>query len=284
MFEIPEHSLPPGFLDTVADPPARPATPRPAATIVLLRDGSAGLEVLLMRRHRASGFVPGAWVFPGGTVDAADSGPALYERIRGLSADPVPDASFWSAALRELFEETGVLLARHAGADGPRRSPTGTGGGPEDEWAPDAGSDRRVEGLRRRLMDGSATLLDVLDDLDVMLDAQGTVHIAHWVTPVVEPRRYDTHFFAAALPDGRAATPDPREMTEGAWLTPRDALARFEQGTLPMVFPTVKTVQSLRGFESVEHALSALRGGPVPRILPRLVRTERGVAIVVDEP
>lgn len=290
MFEIPETNLPPGFVDTVDDPPARPATPRPAATVILLRDGAEGLEVLLMRRHRSSGFVPGAWVFPGGRVDSADSGPALYERIRGLPSDPVPDSAFWSAALRELFEETGVLLAR--GDDGGRPGPISVGGanagradaGRAGRWVPDAGSDRRVEALRRRLMDGTATLLDVLDELDAVLDAEGVVHIAHWVTPVVEPRRYDTHFFAAALPAGRSARPDPREMTEAAWLGPREALARFEQGTLPMVFPTVKTLQTLQPYESVEHALPALRNVPVPRILPRLVRTEGGVAIVVDEP
>lgn len=266
MFEIPESRLPEGFAETVSDPPARPATPRPAATLVLLRDGADGPEALLMRRQRSSGFVPGAWVFPGGRVDPSDSGPALYERIEGLPTDPVPDSSFWTAALREVFEETGVLLAR----DG------------EGEWVPDA-SDRRVERLRRGLMEETTTLADLLEDLDAALDVSGMVHIAHWVTPVVEPRRYDTHFFAAALPPGRSARPDPREMTEAAWLAPKQALARFEQGELPMVFPTVKTLQSLSGCDSVEHVLDAFREREVPRTLPRLVRTEGGVAIVVDD-
>lgn len=267
MFEIPEDRLPPGFAETVSTPPARPAAPRPAATIVLLREGERGPEALLMRRHRSSGFVPGAWVFPGGRVDAADSGPALYERIDGLSTDPEPDVGFWTAALRELFEETGVLLARGAGGD----------------WSADAASDRRLERLRRALMDGSASLMDVLEEVDATLDAEALVHIAHWVTPVVEPRRYDTHFFAARLPDGRVVEPDPREMSEATWLAPAAALARFERGELPMVFPTVKTLEGLRGYDSVEHALMSLRHRQVPRILPRLVRTDGGVAIVVDE-
>lgn len=267
MFEIPEERLPPGFVDTIEEVPSRPATPRPAATITLLRDGGSGPEVLLMRRHRSSGFVPGAWVFPGGRVDAADSGPALYERIQGLPRPVVPDAAYWSAGIRELFEETGVLLAR-AG---------------EDEWVADALADRRVARLRQDLMEGTATLLDVVEALDCRLDAGGTVHLAHWITPVVEPRRYDTHFFAAALPPGRTAAPDAREMTEAAWLTPAAALARFEQGDLPMVFPTVKTLEALRGYASVEHLLDALRHRPVSPILPRLVRTARGVGIVVDD-
>lgn len=267
MFEIPEERLPPGFAETVEDPPVRPVSARPAATIVLLRDGDAALEVLLMRRHQGSGFVPGAWVFPGGRVDTADSRPALHERIRGLRSDPVPPAPFWTAALRELFEETGVLLARDgAGA-----------------WTVDATASRRMAALRHKLMEGSATLLDVLESSDLTLDLEDTVHAAHWITPVVERRRYDTHFFAAALPQGRTVSVDPREMTEAVWLEPGAALARFEAGDLPMVFPTVKTLELLADFDSVEHALSALGSRQVSPILPRLVRTERGVGIVVEE-
>lgn len=265
MFEIPESRLPKGFVETVESPPAQPVAPRPAATVVPLRDGPDGPEALLMCRHRSSGFVPGAWVFPGGRVDTGDSGPALYERIAGLSSDPTPDSWFWAAALRELFEETGVLLAR-----------TGGGG-----WVPDAGH-RRMSQFRRKLLDETLTLADVLEELDASLDVEMMVHVAHWVTPVVERRRYDTHFFVAAMPPDRAVSADPREMTEAAWLTPAAALARFERGDLPMVFPTVKTLESLAPYTSVEHVLSAFRGRSVPRTLPRLVRTDTGVAIVVD--
>lgn len=220
-----------------------------------------------MRRHRSSGFVPGAWVFPGGRVDPADSGPALYARIRGLPSRPVPDMTFWIAGLRELFEETGVLLARTA----------------DGTWVDDARTGHRIDALRHSLMDESSTILDALEALDATLDATGTVHLAHWITPVVEARRYDTHFFAAALPPDRAVTVDAREMTGSAWLTPVAALTRFEEGRLPMVFPTVRTLEGLRGFDSVEHVLAALRDTEVPPILPRLVRTPGGVAIVVDE-
>jgi 8-oxo-dGTP pyrophosphatase MutT (NUDIX family) len=267
MYEIPEERLPPGFVDTVERVPGRPTTPRPAATLVLLRDAMGGPEVLLMRRHRSSGFVPGAWVFPGGRVDPADSGPALHERIQGVPSSRVPPVEYWTAALRELFEETGVLFAR-----------TRAG-----EWAPDAAASRRMDSFRHALMEGSSTLVDGLEAMDLILDAGGAVHIAHWITPVVEARRYDTHFFAASLPDERNARPDPREMTDAAWLHPAAALERFERGDLPMVFPTLKTLEKLRGYESVAHALGALRYQEVTAVLPRLVRTERGVAIVVDE-
>lgn len=265
MFEIPAERLPPGFAETVDREPANPATPQPAATVILIRDSDRGPEALLMRRHRSSGFVPGAWVFPGGRVDSADSGPGLHERIDGIPAAGPPPA-FWTAAIREVFEETGVFLGRAAGG----------------AWAADASSDRRMESLRRQLMEDEITLLDVMDEAAVELDTAGLVHMAHWITPVVEPRRYDTHFFLAALPDGRTARPDPREMTEAAWLRPEDALLRFEAGDLPMVFPTVKTLESLRRYDSVQHALAAVRSARVPSILPRLVRTETGVAIIVD--
>lgn len=267
MFEIPEERLPPGFADTVEETPADPAEPRPAATVVMIRDGDDGMEVLLMRRHRRSGFVPGAWVFPGGRVDPADHAPALLDRCRGLGAAPVPAPPYWMAAIREAFEETGVLLARKPGG----------------EWIPDAASSRRVERVRRSLMDDDANLEDVVDRLGVMLDARPMVHAAHWVTPVVEARRYDTHFFLAVLPEGRRPRPDPREMTEAVWLRPRAALERFEEGALPMVFPTVKTLESLTDHGTAGAVLAAYRDRAVQRILPRLVRTAGGVGIVIDE-
>lgn len=283
MFEIPEERLPPGFADTVEEPPNEPADARPAATVVLLRDGIDGPEALLMRRHRNSGFVPGAWVFPGGRVDSADAEPALAVACRGLPADPRPPSSFWLAAIREAFEETGVLLARRAVPDGSPGAGGEAAGADAGPWVADASSDPDVEAVRRSLMDDQATLGDGVTRLDVTLDARPMVHAAHWVTPVVEPRRYDTHFFVAALPEGRAARPDPREMVDAVWLTPAAALDRFEAGTLPMVFPTVRTLESLRGHTSVASVLDAFRERAVERILPRLVRTATGVGIVVDE-
>lgn len=267
MFEIPEERLPPGFADTVEKPPVDPVEPRPAATVVLIRDGDGGLEVLLMRRHHRSGFVPGAWVFPGGRVDPADHEPALLDRCRGLGPEPVPGSPYWMAAFREAFEETGVLLARDGGG----------------EWVADAASAMEVETVRQSLMDDEATLADVVDRLGAVLDARPMVHAAHWVTPVVEPRRYDTHFFLAALPEGREPRPDPREMTEAVWLSPGAALERFEAGTLPMVFPTVRTLETLADHVTAQAALTAFHDRAVQRILPRLVRTSRGVGIVLDE-
>lgn len=259
---IPAHRLPPGFAERVADPPAHAAPVKPAATAVLLRDGAGGPELLLLRRLRSAGFVPGAWVFPGGRVDDADGVPELVERLGPVPRGP--DAAFWLATIREVFEETGVLLARPAGAG-------------RDGEMPDAG---RAGRWREALLADEATLLDVFADLGLVPDIRRMVYCSHWITPVAEPKRYDTRFFLAAVPPDADARIDEREMSDAVWLTPAAALDRFRRGTLPMVFPTVKTIQMLEPYGRVDDMLDAFRGAHVPAILPRLVRTPDGVGIV----
>jgi 8-oxo-dGTP pyrophosphatase MutT (NUDIX family) len=261
---IPLDRLPPGFAERVADPPADAAPTRPAATAVLLRDADHGLELLLLQRLRSAGFVPGAWVFPGGLVDTEDAAAELVALLGETPRGPAP--AFWLATIREIFEETGVLLAQ--AADG--------------SALPDA-TDPAMARHRETLLDGTATLLDVLRDVDGLPDIRRLVYCSHWITPVAEPRRYDTRFFLAALPAGHTVTTDPREMSDAVWLTPHDALDRFRQGDLPMVFPTVKTVQHIADYDTVAAALAAFRAADVPAILPRLVRTGDGVGIVMPD-
>jgi len=267
MFEIPMHRLPPGYLDRLGDEPAQASAARPAATAVLLRDGERGLEVLMLRRHAASGFVPGAFVFPGGRVDAADADPALPMRTDGLPpAGSGPVAAYWFAAIREVFEETGVLLAR------------GAGHGPTC-----ASLDPSLAAWREELMEERGTLAGLAETLGLRLAADRMVPCAHWITPVAEPRRYDTRFFLAHMPEGCVAVADAREMTEAIWLAPVDALARFQEGRMPMVFPTVATLESLVAHRTAEGALDAFRSRAIVPILPRLVRTAVGVSIVIDD-
>jgi 8-oxo-dGTP pyrophosphatase MutT (NUDIX family) len=259
---IPLDRLPPGFAERIADPPDDAAPTRPAATVVLLRDSPAGPEILLLKRLRSAGFVPGAYVFPGGRVDAEDAAPELVDLMPAMPRGP--DAAYWLAAIREAFEETGVLLAR-----------TRTG-------APlEAGTAPALTRWRESLLAGSAKLLDVLTDLDAGPDVSGMVYCSHWITPVAEPKRYDTRFFLAALPEGGAVAHDEREMSDAVWVTAAEALDRFRTGQLPMVFPTVKTIQRLEHYDSVGAALAAFRSADVPPILPRLVRTGDGVGIVL---
>lgn len=264
-FVIPADRLPPGFAQQLDQPLVNVAQPKPAATIVLLRDSASGMEVLLLKRHRSSGFVPGAYVFPGGRTDEADADPALLGHAINYRQTDVP-LHYWFAAVREAFEEAGVLLARNQAG----------------EWLPDTTMSGAMQQHRLALLDDGAALLDVLRRCACAVDFSDVVYFAHWITPVAEPRRYDTRFFAAGVPPGRTVQPDAREMTDALWLTPADALQRFTAGQLPMVFPTVRTLEQLSEFKRTADALHALAQRDVEPVMPRLVRTEAGVGIVID--
>ena len=283
-FTIPENLLPEGFARTLGSPPEEPVEPRPAATIVLMREGpeggeEEGLEILLLRRVRSAGFVPGAWVFPGGRVDGDDATPPLLERLEGLAppdaarrlglhedAEP-PAVAYYVAAIREAFEETGILVGRDA------------------DGAPAPSITRRpeVRTLRDELLADEDRFPSVLDRMSCRMDGGAVAYVAHWITPLVEPRRYDTRFFAAAVSREQEVALAEAELTDHAWLTPAAALRRREEGTLPMVFPTIKTLQALAAFDSPAEALAAFEERSIPTILPRLVRTPTGVGIEMDE-
>ena len=277
---IPFDQLPESFARALDRPPERPAPALPAATVVLMRPAQPTLEVLLLRRVHTAGFVPGAFVFPGGRVDPADGAPELAPRIDGLTADQAarrlgvpPDAdppalAYYAAALREAFEETGLLVAR----DGAGRPVSGMPG------------DAAFRALLGEVRADGARFAAALDRLGCRLDGAVVEYVAHWITPVVEPRRYDTRFFAAAVPRGAGAALSlhEAELSEAVWLTPAEALELNVRGDLPMVFPTIRTLESLLGFRAPDEALAAFRERRVPAILPRLVRTPRGVGMEVE--
>lgn len=274
-----------------ATPPAasaRPAPPLPAATLVLLRDGpAAGIEVLLLRRNQATRFAPGAFVFPGGRVDAVDSSPATVgvwddlspasaaDRL-GLPPEAVPPAiAYYAAALRETFEETGILpCVRSARSGEPVARPSRSEPRSSGEARPCPRRPalqprvREAPAAREALLDGSASFPQVVRNLGLRLDGAALVYLAHWVTPAAAPRRYDTRFFAARAPAGSTAAPDERETTSACWLAPADALARHQDGTLPLVFPTRRTLEDFRPFASVDRLLAHFRHRPVSRIEP----------------
>lgn len=274
---IPLERLPEGYLATVAEPPARPAWPIPAATVALLRDGDAGLEVLLLQRAAHAGFVPGAYVFPGGRVDRSDADKLVLARLDGPDAEEAarrlqipwgepPAVAYYVAALREAFEETGILV----GKDEEGRAPA------------TARQDPTVDALRHHLMGHSARFHEVLDRLGCRLDASAMEYMAHWITPEAEPRRFDARFFLARVPGRPTPLVDPREMVDAVWITPAQALARHREGTLPMVFPTLRTLEDLAAFPTVEVALAGVRGRRITAILPRLTLTSTGVELEVD--
>ncbi len=259
--------------------PPSGVTPRPAATVVLLREHVSGFQLLLMRRNRSAGFVPGAYVFPGGRVDAQDADPVLVSRLERLTpeaaavrlglpdGDP-PAIAYYLAAAREAFEEAAVLVARPGG-----RFLPGTVVGRA-----------RLVLLREHLLAGTLGFAEVLDDLGVDVDGCALEYIAHWITPEAETRRYDTRFFAALAPPGSRSAPDPREMTDSLWLSPGEALDRRRAGRLPMIFPTIRTLEQLSAFSTAEAVLAHYRTRHIPVIMPALVRTEAGVKVsILDE-
>lgn len=274
---VPFERLPGGYADTVAHPPERPAWPLPAATLALLRDGAAGLEVLLLRRAAHSGFIPGAYVFPGGRVDRSDGDKLVLARLDGLDPEDAarrlglpwgepPAAAYYVAALREAFEETGILVGR------------------DDEGTPPptAREDPTVDALRDHLMGHKAGFHQVLDRLGCRLDGAAVEYMAHWITPEAEARRFDTRFFAARVRGGTHPVVDPREMSEAVWISPAAAVERNEAGTLPMVFPTWRSLVELAAYPTADIALAGLRGRRVTALLPRLTLTPTGIELEVE--
>jgi 8-oxo-dGTP pyrophosphatase MutT (NUDIX family) len=232
------------------------AEPRHAATVVLLRDGSAGVEAYLLRRLGSMAFAGGMYVFPGGSVDPRDGdadiawqGPSPEEWSSVLSA-PVPLArGLVAAAVRETFEEAGVLLA------------TPLGDRPAEHWA----------GEQAALLDRSASMAEVLARNGLVLRADLLRPWAHWVTPELEPKRFDTRFFVAALPEGQAPVHYRGESDASEWVTPRAAVERHASGELGMLPPTVFTLAELSAYSSVAEVLDAATARDVKRVLPRIV-------------
>ncbi len=222
-----------------------------ATTIVLLRDGVAGLEALLMRRPDSMAFAPGMHVFPGGRVDLdQDSQPTVQGTVRtGAWTDPALARALVVAGVRETFEEAGVLLAVDR---------SGRPAAPDGSWARDRQASETAGGfpsvLRRRKLHIQADLL---------------VPIAHWITPEVETRRFDTRFLAAALPSGQDVDAHITETDSAHWVAPADALAEYRRGALAMLPPTVAVLADLAGQRSVGDALNWARTREVVPLMPR---------------
>lgn len=242
-----------------------PVPTRDASTIVLLRDGSGGLEAYLLRRVASMAFAPRMHVFPGGRVDPADSaahtgwyGAAPEEWAGVLTADAALAQGLVCAAVRETFEESGVLLA---------------GAGP-DEVADVSGAAWEVD--RLALIERRESLSGLLTRRGLALRADLLRPWAHWITPEIEPRRYDTRFFVAGLPEAQATRDVGGESDATMWLTPREAIELHERGELDMLPPTISTLRELAEYATVEDVLSAAAARDIAPVLPRVVLSEDG--------
>jgi 8-oxo-dGTP pyrophosphatase MutT (NUDIX family) len=253
-----------------------PVALRDAATVMLVRDGSDGLEVFMLRRTLNAVFVGGFYVFPGGAVDDADRDPGVAEVCRGLTDAgasalielPSGGLAYWVAAVRECFEEAGVLLA--AGADGQLL----------DFQDPVVAA--RFETYRRAVYRGELRLVDLCAAEGLRLAVDGIHYVSHWITPIGEPRRFDTRFFVTGAPVGQEPLHDDAETIASLWTRPDDALRQYEAGELQLIIPTIKHLEFLAKFTSAAELLdmtATVRHPPV--VQPRLRRVDGRVEFIM---
>lgn len=251
---------------------------RLAATVMLVRPaGEANFEVYMLRRSEASHFVPDVYVFPGGTLDEADVSDWALARARGVDAQalarqyraeisPAFPAPFGSpetreaaglliAALRELFEEAGVLIACDAH------------GKPLD--AEDLQPHReRLQQAREQVREGALPFARLLEELDAFADARALALFSQWITPPVYPRRYNAHFYVAQASPGEVALADAFETHDGVWIAPQAALDACRDGSFRMVYPTIKHVERLAQFPTAQALMEFARTKTIYSIMP----------------
>lgn len=234
------------------------ANPIPAATILIVRDGETGLEVIMVRRHHQIDFMANALVFPGGKVDQGDREAALSAHMDGAENLPLEAKTYAAAAIREAFEESGILFAREEGSDV-------------------LVSQHRLVDLdrhRHRLEKGEMTLLGLLRAERLRLACDQLVPFAHWITPENMPKRFDTQFFLAVAPYGHAGAHDGRESVDSVWINPEAAVA--DRKRLNLVFPTKVNLMKLGQAKNVADAIERAKANPPVTVTPWLDRTAEG--------
>ena len=235
-----------------------PVAPRDAATVVLLRPDPAGMQAYLLRRHRGMPFAGGMVAFPGGGVDPRDSdgvttwaGPSVAAFAERLGCDEELARALVCAAVRETFEESGVLLA-----------------GPTQDSVVDDTAGEKWESDRQALVDRSLAFTDFLDQRELVLRADLLAPLAHWVTPEFEPRRYDTRFFVAMLPAGQRTRDVSGEADAVRWMRPAEATKAVDEGVIRMLPPTYVTLAQLADYATPTDALAGAADRQIRTIQP----------------
>jgi 8-oxo-dGTP pyrophosphatase MutT (NUDIX family) len=233
------------------------AKPRDAATLILLRDSdrpSGGIEVLLLQKHARSAFLPGVHVFPGGVVEEVDSAPEMGALCQGLDfnqahriikdvSPPGRSLGFFVAAIREAFEESGILLAH----------------GNDSQRSIDERQMMRLGGYRGKVHANPSIFVSRLGDEGLKLATDTLFYFAHWITPEVLPIRFNARFFVAAAPSRQEASPDGKETVEARWISPQDALEEHRKGMLKLAPPTFHSLSELVEFRTVDEAIASTR-------------------------
>jgi 8-oxo-dGTP pyrophosphatase MutT (NUDIX family) len=244
------------------DPAPAPSVPIvPAATILLVRDQPA-FEVLMVKRHHQIDFASGALVFPGGKIHAGDHDPAWEGRTLGWDASLPHKRALRIAALREAYEETGILLARH------------TDGAP-------FGGDERAGAARDEVATDRRSFLDLAGELDVKLDLDALTVFARWITPPLTPKRFDTWFYIAAAPPDQLALCDGWETVDAEWIAPGEALRLAKIGDRKVIFPTRMNLTLLAQASGASDAIERAGARTLVTVEPKLMDSPAGRVLVI---
>jgi 8-oxo-dGTP pyrophosphatase MutT (NUDIX family) len=238
----------------------------PAATILVVRD-QVDLQVLMVERHHQIDFASGALVFPGGKMSADDQKDAWAHHVVGLDRGAPFGGGLAIAAIREAFEESGILFAEDAKTGGPVSD----------------SSLAQVSPHRHDVAAGKASFLALVADAGLRLRLDALTPFAHWITPLGMPKRFDTMFFIARAPRDQAALHDGCETVDAVWIRPQDALAQADAGVRKIIFPTRLNVELLAQSNSADAAVAAARARPLATVLPDVVPGPDGLELRIRE-
>ena len=242
---------------------------RDAATVIVLREQEEDFEVFMVRRHGATEFLANRYVYPGGQLDPEDCTEDAAEHVEGLTPeearerldeeiDPYKALGLFLAGVRETFEESGLLLARRAGSE------------KFIDLTSDPDVSDRFSDYRKKLHENEISLSEVAERENLVIPLQWLGYFAHWITPFIESKRYDTRFFVAIAPANQEPLHDRRETTEGLWITPEDALERSKTEDFLLAPPTLRTLQQLAEFQTASDALEFAQSHIPPTLLPHM--------------
>lgn len=249
---------------------------RPASTLVLVRDGAQGMEVFMMQRTHKAAFVPGGFVFPGGALDACDSDACFDTHCTNINNESAcrilnvekDGLAYWVAAIRECFEESGMLLAY--GKNGELVDLAHPGGA-------------AISAVRPRVAAGELAFDELCRMHGLTLALDRLSYFGHWITPMGAPRRFDTRFFLAVAPEGQDASHDNNETIAHAWMRPADVLERHRAGQIDMMFATTRTVETLAQFGSTDALMNHVRNmDAIPSHVPRVSTARDGRRVLVQ--
>ena len=238
---------------------------KPAATVILMREAEeSGFEIFIVKRSSRSSF-GSLYVFPGGKLDPEDTERDLYAYCEGMNDEEASarlgiendGLSFWIACIRECFEETGVLLTN-----------------PSDSLIQEY---EKLSSLRKQLNNKEISFKNICISESLRLGTNNIVPCAHWITPAIEPKRFDTRFFLAKVNAKQLASHDGFELTESFWIKPKDALVKLKEGKMNMILPTISNIEQLAEFSSAFEAFNYFKGlgnNAIKSILPKFVKQD----------